>query len=164
MKISELLSSLGLTGGVDSERQPTFIRSVEDYSPAAQNIYERVKEMSAEQKSTLLDNILKRLQITGGYQQFADQYVDGSSFGGRVGYTQPIDKERDLTFGLSGSGYKVDTPVGQFKDYGVYGGDVGYRFGPNRISASYDKYGSVGNELGQIPVKDLVRLLYSRQF
>jgi len=161
MNISDLLSSLGLTG---STSEPQFFRRQEEYSPATENIYERVQQMSQEEKSGLLDNLLKRLQLNANYQQFADQYVDGSAFGGRIGYTQPLDKESDLSLGVTGSGYKVNTPVGDFKDYGVYGGDIGYRFGPNRLSASYEKYGSIGNELGQMPVKDLVRLLYQRQF
>ncbi len=162
MNISELLSSLGLRGS--TSETPTFNPSVEDYSPAAQNILERVQQMNQKEKASFLDDLMKRLQVNFDYSQFADQYTDGSAFGGRIGYTQPMGKESDLSLGVSGSGYKVNTPVGQFKDYGVTGGDIGYRFGPNRISASYDKYGSVGNELGQVPVKDLVRLLYSRQF
>jgi hypothetical protein len=161
MNVSDLLSSLGLTGNT---QEPQFFRRQEEYSPAVENIYERVQQMSQEEKSNLLGNLLKRLQLNATYQQFADQYVDGSGFAGRIGYTQPLDRESDLSFGVSGSGYKVDTPVGRLQDYGVTGGDIGYRFGPNRISASYDRSGSIGNELGQVPVQDLVRLLYQRQF
>lgn len=162
MNIAELLSSLGLRGS--TEETPTFNPGVEDYSPASQNILERVQQMNQKEKAGFLDDVLKRLQLNLDYSQFADQYTNGSTFGGRIGYTQPIDKESDLSLGVSGSGYKVNTPVGEFKDYGFTGGDIGYRFGPNRLSASYEKYGSIGNELGQMPVKDLVRLLYSRQF
>jgi hypothetical protein len=126
-------------------------------------VFEAFKQLDQEEQKNLLDTLLSRLQLGGSFSSFEDQYADGYGYGGRIGYRQPVGEDA-LTFGVSGSGYKVDTPFGSFGDRGVTGGDIGYEFGPNRLSASYERQGMIGNELGQVPVDDLIRLLYTRRF
>jgi hypothetical protein len=127
------------------------------------DVFQAFQSLNESEQKSLLSTLLSRLQLDLNASSFEDQYASGYGYGGRVGYRQPVGEDA-LTFGLRGSGFKAETPFGTFKDRGVSGGDIGYEFGPNRISASYENQGYIGNELGGIPVDDLVRLLYTRQF
>jgi hypothetical protein len=116
----------------------------------------------AEQRN-FLSTLVSRLQLDLNASSFEDPYATGYGYGGRVGYRQPIGEDA-LVLGLRGSGFKAETPYGTFRDRGITGGDIGYEFGPNRLSASYEKQGYIGNELGGVPVDDLLRIMYSRSF
>ena len=106
-------------------------------------------------KRQLLSEILSRVQLSGGGSGFEDGPVKGYGYGGRLGYRQPIGEDA-LTLGISGGGYKVKTPYGDFSGRALGGADLGYNFGPNDLSARYNK--------GQIPVKDLLQIMYQRKF
>jgi hypothetical protein len=129
-----------------------------------EEIFAAFQQLSEKEKQTILSTLLQNLQLSGSATQFENQYVDGYGYGGRIGYEVPMGDDRGLSFGLTGSGYSVDTPYGTFSDRELTGGDVGYRFGPNKLSASYETKGMAGNELGVVPTEDIIRLLYSRQF
>lgn len=123
--------------------------------------------MDKKEQETFLSRLLKNLELTGQYNEFANDFVSGSNFGGRVGYNLPLDKASTIRAGVSGGGYKIDTPVGQFKDKEISGGDIGYRFGPNDLSLSYTKRGvlpELSDENSPMNIKDFWRLLYRRQF
>ena len=129
-----------------------------------EEIFAAFQQLSEKEKQSVLSTLLQNLQLSGSANRFENEYVDGYGYGGRIGYEVPMGDDRALSFGLTGSGYSVDTPVGNFSDRELTGGDIGYSFGPNRVSASYQKQGMAGNELGMIPTEDIIRLLYSRQF
>lgn len=77
-----------------------------------------------------------RLQLQGGMSTMEATPVSGVSVraiggGGRAGYRIPMDKDRDVTVGISGNAYKtkVNTPDGTFKDSKarITGVDASYR-------------------------------------
>ena len=129
-----------------------------------EDILAAFSQLNEKEKKSFLANLLQNLQLSGSASGFADEYTNGYGYGGRVGYEIPMGDDRALSLGLTGSGYSVDTPVGRFSDRQITGGDIGYSFGPNRVSASYEQQGMAGNELGMVPTEDIIRLLYSRQF
>ena len=115
--------------------------------------------LGREQKKELLSEILSRLQISGGGGSFEDQYSKGIGYGGRIGYRQPLANGA-FTVGVSGQGYKVDTPFGKFSDRKITGGDLGYEFGDNKLALKYDENGVMGG----VPLRDLLQLIYTRRF
>ena len=129
-----------------------------------EEIFAAFQQLSEKEKQSVLSALLQNLQLSGSASGFENGGVSGYGYGGRLGYEVPMGDDRGLSFGVTGSGYSVDTPVGTFSDRELTGGDIGYRFGPNRVSAAYEKRGMAGNELGMIPTEDIIRLLYSRQF
>lgn len=170
--MNELLALLGFT-------QPPFPqqeRTVEDLSFSP--IRSALEGMNQKEQDSFIKKLLKNLEITGGYEKFGDQYTDGETYGGRLGYNLPLDDKSAVRAGVSGGGFKINTPIGTVKDSEITGGDIGYRFGPNDISLSYTSRGAL--PLTQIPmqifernqfdpmnaqqVKDLWQILYRRQF
>ena len=119
--------------------------------------------LSENQKQSILQEILARLQLDMQGNTFKDQYVSGYQYGGQAQGSVPLGIG-DLLFGLRGQAFSVDTPIGKFGDRGISGGDIGYRFGPNELRASYDSQSMVPTPIGGIPTEDAVRLLYRREF
>jgi hypothetical protein len=99
-----------------------------------------------------LQEILNRLQLSGGYQSIDGQDVRGGAYGGRIGYSFPAGSN-SLDVGLSGSGFSVNTPLGRQRQNQMTGADLSYNFGRNKLSAAYDRFGD-----------NLFRLSYQRQF
>jgi len=110
-----------------------------------------------------LQEVLSRLQLSGQYQSIDGQDASGGAYGGRIGYSFPIGSN-NLDVGLSGSGYSVDTPFGQQRQNQLTGGDLSYSFGPNRLSATYDRFGALPGDVGMSPIENLFKLTYQRQF
>jgi len=141
------------------------------------NLQNKLSKMSKKEQDSLFSKLIKSLSIQGGYEKTDDDFAKGYGYGGRAGLNIPIDDDM-LRFGVSGGGFKVDTPFGQFKDSGITGGDVGYKFGPNELGLSYTSRG--GAPMARIPmstfdtqpndptynqsVKNLLQLIYKRQF
>jgi hypothetical protein len=119
-----------------------------------EDILAAFSQLNEREKESFLARLLQNLQLSGSASGFADEYTNGYGYGGRVGYEIPVGDDRALSLGLTG----------RFSDRQITGGDIGYSFGPNRVSASYEQQGMAGNELGMVPTEDIIRLLYSRQF
>lgn len=77
--------------------------------------------------NTLEEDYLKRLSVSGGGSS-----SDGvTQFGGRVGYTHPLDEKTKLSGGISGHYAKGKN----FKDAGVDRGDIGIEHQLDRNSS-----------------------------
>ena len=59
-----------------------------------------LEEVGQKQLRTILD--LHNLDLSGGGQTFKNQHASGIGIGGRVGYSIPIDANKDVNVGLSG--------------------------------------------------------------
>lgn len=170
--MNDLFELLGLQQPMYQREEP----SVQDMQGST--IRSALQNLSKQEQDVFLRNLLKNLEISGTYEMFGDQNVDGQSYGGRLGYNVPLDNRSSVRAGVSGGGFKVNTPAGTFQGSDVTSGDVGYRFGPNDLSVSYTSQGAI--PLSQIPmqsferspfdpmnaqrVKDFWQLLYRRQF
>lgn len=164
--MNDILSLLGLERPADLGRAaPTvdvFSRPEQQFSMES-----LMRLMGDKEREVFLDKLLKNLEITGEYSQFANDNVKRDVWGGRAGYNLPLDESSAIRAGISGGGYKVDTPIGQFKDREITGGDIGYKFGPNDLSLSYTSRGvfpGLSDENSPMTINDFWRLLYRRQF
>lgn len=119
--------------------------------------------LSEQQKKSLLEEIVNRLRLDMQGNTFENQYVSGYQYGGQAQGEIPLGLG-DLLFGVRGNAFGVDTPIGKFGQRGISGGDIGYRFGPNEIRASYDSQDMIPTPIGGIPTEDAVRLMYRREF
>jgi hypothetical protein len=129
---------------------------------------ELLSKLPKNERQDFLSNLIKNLRISGEYSKIGNDYVNVDQFGGRIGYSLPLDKST-LDFGMVGGGQTVETPVGTFKDRQVTGGDVSYKFGPNTLSAAYDKYGMLPSQMtqplpGESALENFFRILYRREF
>ncbi len=61
--------------------------------------------------------------------------LKSAGYGGRMGVDIPMDGQRNLSVGVSGSGYKE----GNRKEFNVTGADVSYRKGDTTIGVSLEK-------------------------
>ncbi|BCV04284.1 MAG: hypothetical protein CM15mV83_080 [uncultured marine virus] len=114
------------------------------------------------------------LNLFGSFQDFKNDKVDGYSYGGGVNYGIPTGLGL-LTTNLSGGGYKVDTPTGQFSDadlrnIGLLLQKENQQFGINYQPEGAMPIGKIpndallANELPNIPVKDYLELQYRYLF
>lgn len=127
--------------------------------------------LSQVRPSNALDAVYKALQnvdLNLNYGDFANDFVSGESYGGRAGYRFSLDGKTGINLELTGSGYKVDTPFGRFKDSGITGGDISYRSGPSSLGISYDKAAMPQSQVAPLPsetpMENLLRLIYRREF
>ena len=97
-----------------------------------------------------LQEILKRLQISGDISRYKSNGVNTDVGYGRIGYGQPVGNEGYLSGGLSASGYKNKYA----KDFGLTGADISYSQGDNTIGVEYN----------QDPMEKLLKLIYERRF
>jgi hypothetical protein len=154
--------------GLLSDQQ---FRSVEDMLPKQSqqnNFAEILSRIPPESRQDFLSSLINNLRISGQYSKGGNDFVNIDQFGGRIGYSLPIDKA-SLDFGVIGGGQTVETPFGTFKDRQITGGDVSYRFGPNTVSAAYDNYGMLPSQMtqplpGESPMENFFRILYRREF
>lgn len=79
------------------------------------------------------DNDTPRVNVQGGMNSIDERGAKGVGGGGRVGVTLPMQGNRDVTVGVSGSGYKVKAGGNTYKDIDVTGADVSYRKGDTTI-------------------------------
>jgi len=114
---------------------------------------------------SLVQNLQQNLQLQGSAQDFQNESAKGYGYGGRIGYSFPMENDK-LTVGMSGSGFKAETPFGTFADRGITGGDISYKFGPNNLSLMYDKMGQLPGQRSpyETPMEDYLRLMYRREF
>lgn len=78
------------------------------------------------------EDVLKNVDVSaGGSGRSGTSY----GYGGRMGVKLPIDKDRDFSVGVSGSGYKE----GSRKEFNVTGTDVSYRRGDTTIGMELEK-------------------------
>jgi hypothetical protein len=126
--------------------------------------------LGEQERQSTLERILQGLQLSGMAQSFENDFSQGYGYGGRVGYSMPTDDGR-FTAGLSGMGMKAETPMGTISDRRIMGGDLSYQTGPNTFSLSYDKMGMLPSQIvpqneafPEMPLQDLYRLLYRREF
>lgn len=113
--------------------------------------------LSQRERETLLEQVLRNLELSGNYSTMQNDNMSGASYGGRIGYNIPMESG-NLRMGVTGQGYKMDSPYGSSKDREITGGDVGYSWGPNDLSLSYSKYGS------EMTTSPLFQLLFRRYF
>jgi hypothetical protein len=85
------------------------------------------------------DSMLRRLQVSGGAQEVNDRGAKGIAGGGRLGVNIPMDNDRDLTVGVSGSGYKIRSGGNTYKGADVTGADLSYRKGDTTIGVEVSK-------------------------
>jgi hypothetical protein len=176
--MNELLGLLGLSEPqVTTTESPSNDFFIKNQQNQLLDLRERLSKMSKNEQESFFTKLIKSLSIQGGYEKTDDDFAKRYGYGGRAGLNLPVD-ENTLRFGVSGGGYKVNTPFGQFKDSGITGGDVGYKFGPNELGLAYTSKG--GAPMARIPmstfdmqpndptynqsVKNLLQLIYKRQF
>ena len=116
--------------------------------------------LSPSQQKTFLEELLPLLKIDGSLNQFQDQGLDITTYGGKLGLNIPIDKDK-LNVAVSGSGYKGKSPFGSFGKSEITGGEATYSTGPHQIGASYQKMGVTPS--GE-QMKNLVNLIYKYKF
>jgi hypothetical protein len=114
--------------------------------------------LSEQQKKTLLEEIVNRLRFDMQGGTFENQYGSGYQYGGQVQGEVPLGLG-DLLFGVRGQSVGVETPMGKFGQRGVTDTDIGYRFGPNEIRASYSPESTIPIQMGGLSTEDLVRLM-----
>jgi hypothetical protein len=125
--------------------------------------------LEEQERQSTIDRILRGLQLSGGGGTFDNSMASGYGYGGRVGYAMPVGQDQ-LTAGLTGMGYKAETPAGTVSDRGLTGADVSYKFGPNTLSFMYDKQGMMPSQIApqnpyeMMPLQDFYRLMYRREF
>jgi hypothetical protein len=120
------------------------------------NIMMALQQLSQSGQDSELAQVLRNLQISGQLGSFERGDVSGYNYGGRVGYGFPIG-EGLFSAGVSGQGYKADTPMGTFRDSGLTGADLGYKWDDKDLSMSYNQTGGTGG----VP---LWQLLFSKYF
>jgi hypothetical protein len=78
------------------------------------------------------EDVLKNVDVSAsGSGRHGASY----GYGGRMGVNLPIDKERNLSVGVSGGGYRE----GSRKEFSVTGADVSYRKGDTTIGVELNK-------------------------
>jgi hypothetical protein len=78
------------------------------------------------------EDVLKNVDVSAsGSGRHGASY----GYGGRMGVNLPIDKERNLSVGVSGGGYRE----GARKEFSVTGADVSYRKGDTTIGVELNK-------------------------
>ena len=117
------------------------------------------------EKQSFLENLMRNLQFSMSGQSTENNFAKGYGYGGRIGYSFPVENDK-LTFGVSGSGFKSETPFGTVSDKRITGGDISYKFGPNNLSLLYDKMGQLPGQISpyETPMEDYLRLMYRREF
>jgi hypothetical protein len=115
-----------------------------------------LQEMSGKSDQDMLTALLRNLAISGQISSIDGEGTSGYSFGGRIGSELPVGQGL-FRAGVTGQGYRANTPFGTFKDKELTGGDVGYKWNDKDVSLSYDQYGGTGG----VP---LWQLLFSKYF
>lgn len=91
-------------------------------------------------QSNDIADALARLQLNGSVSKFQDGKLNLTTFGGRGGYTLPMN-EGSLSFGLQGGGAVGNYDGMKINDKQITGGDLAYQNGDNRFSLSHTKMG-----------------------
>lgn len=129
-----------------------------------------------EEQKTYLNQLINALGIagnvnlSGSYQDFENKYVDGKSYGAGIDYRVPTALGL-LNTNLSGGGYEVNTPSGQFSDLDLRNIGLQLQKGNQQFGINYQPQGSLpvgripedammANELPNIPLKDYLQLKY----
>lgn len=137
-------------------------------------------ELSGDQQQTVLNQMISELGIPGqvdlsaNYQNFQNQFVDGSAFGGGVNYNVPTPMGQ-LGANVSGGGYNVNTPVGRFSDVDLRNIGLMLNRGNQQFGINYQPQGTLpvgqipsdamlANELPGVPVQDFLQLNYRYNF
>jgi hypothetical protein len=86
------------------------------------------------------EDVLKNVDISASG---AGASLKSAGYGGRVGVNLPLDKDRNLSVGVSGGGYRE----GNRKEFNVTGADVSYRKGDTTIGVEVGKQpGKMGDK------------------
>lgn len=88
-----------------------------------------------------LEMFLRRLQLQGMYQTQNTGPLALNTYGGRVGYNQPLDDKSGLSVGLSGMGAQGNYAGNKFGQDQITGVDATYYNGPHSLSARFDQKG-----------------------
>jgi hypothetical protein len=115
-----------------------------------------LQQLEQQQSQDPLFQLLRNLQVSGQLSSTEGQGVSGYNYGGRVGSALPLG-DGLFRAGLTGQGYNVNTPMGTNRDFNITGGDVGYNWGTNDMSLSYNNQGGTGG----VP---LIQLLFKKYF
>ena len=116
------------------------------------NLEFELKRLSADNKRSNIEALKRssnakedRIQISGSGGTFKDEYASGSDIGGRVGYTKQLDKDSNITGGISAykSRIKFGTPEGDktIDKSGIDGVDLNYKKGNSSYGIDVRKEG-----------------------
>ena len=115
-----------------------------------------LENLSQQDQQSILAALIRNLSIQGQLGSIDNNGMSGYSYGGRVGSSLPIG-DGMFRAGIAGQGYRVKNPYDTMSEREITGGDLGYSWGNNDLSLSYDKQGGTGG----VP---LIQLLFQKYF
>ena len=144
MKLSDRLKpSLKMEEGVLARLLP-FLGELPELAGAAESYPNSIQEL------------IKRLQLSGGMNVESGQNYNVTSGGGRIGYQHPLSGNQSITSGLSGEFARGAVTAPGFEqpinDKRITGVDASYQTGPNTFGVEYS------------PEAKLLQLLFRRRF